>query len=213
MESPASRHLARRCALERDVAGWNELLQRHGARLERGVRRALRRAGAEAGAESVAEQLQEVYCRLLEHEGRVLLRFRGSTHAELSAYLGRVAETVVVDRLRAARAVKRGGDRATRGARPELERAPANAESPEESLLRRERRWVLLRRLRQLVRGPGAGRALRVLRLALLEGWTSREISAAFGGAMAPASVDALLYRLRRRLAAGGLEVPRRGLG
>jgi len=210
MESLASRHLARRCAVERDGSVWNELLRRHGRRLERGVRRALRRAGAEAGADSVAEQLQEVYCRLLEAGGRVLLRFRGRSDEELSAYLGRVAETVVVDRLRASRAAKRGGDRVRAAAASELARAAGADESPEERVLRRERHRLFLRRCRELVGGERPGRSVRVLRLALLEGWSSSEISTALGGAVAPSSVDSLVYRVRRRLAAAGLALPRR---
>jgi DNA-directed RNA polymerase specialized sigma24 family protein len=210
MESLASRHLARRCAVERDGRGWNELLRRHGGRIERAVRRALRRSGAEASADGVAELMQDVYCRLLEAGGRVLLRFRGRSDEELSAYLGRVAERVVLDRVRAARAAKRGADRVWPAAGGVMAGAAGTGESPEERLLRRERQRLFLRRCRELVGRERAGRSVRVLRLALLEGWSSGEISAALGGALAPCSVDSLIYRVRRRLAAAGVVLPRR---
>jgi hypothetical protein len=53
-------------------------------------------------------------------------------------------------------------------------------------------------------------RCVRVLRLALVEGWTSGEISRAEGVGLAASSVDSLVHRARQRLARGGVAVPNR---
>ncbi len=208
MEMCEAAQLLRQCAHTTSDASWNELIRRFGRRLELGVRRGLRRAGMAAAPERVEELLQEVYCRLLERGGQALARFQGASEGEASAYLGRVAENVVLDWARASAAQKRVAP-APREPETAARRLRAAGPSPEEATMLRECRRLLLARCREAAGRHGA-RQLWVLRLALLEGWSSREIAAAARGSLRPASIDSLVARVRRRLAAQGWALPRR---
>ena len=108
MSQPEIRELLRRCAAGGDEAAWREFLDLFGAALAAGVRRVARRAGLPGDPASREELLQEVYCRLLENEGRILRDCRAETAPAVAAYLRRVAESTAVDRLRLLAAVKRG---------------------------------------------------------------------------------------------------------
>jgi RNA polymerase sigma factor (sigma-70 family) len=206
--------LLRLCAAGRDPGVWEEFVRRFGFRLEAGVRRALRRVGARLRSDELEDYIQDVYCRLLEHEARSLRLCRGAEEGSVGAYLGRVAETVVIDRIRASGAVKRGRDR--------LVNAPADSEcdpihrvadlgpSPEERLLARERRLLFLVGCRKAAGPRHPKRDFHVLRLAFLEGLSSREICRRMGKGLTPASVDSVVHRARRRLESDGLAIPRR---
>ena len=185
--------------------GWTALVERHGAGLRRRVRQTLAGAGARVRAEQVEEMVQEVYCRLLAAGGRRLAACRAAAgERTLAAYLGRVAERVVLDQLRTAGAGKRGGGRIVELCPDELaERAADPAGTPEDRLLAAERRRQARARCRAAARpGARAGRDAFILELAVLEGWTCREISRAAGGRLAPGSVASILHRMKRRLAA-----------
>ena len=77
-----------------------------------------------------------------------------------------------------------------------------------------ECRRLLLERCRviaeSMTRRSDRERNLRILRLAFLEGWTSREIAGAAAGRLAASTVDSLVHRARRHLARGGLRAPSR---
>jgi RNA polymerase sigma factor (sigma-70 family) len=196
------------------AGGWDQFVARYDRPLAAAVRRALARVGEPARRELVEETVQEVYCRLLERHARRGGLWRASDR-ELVGYLGRVARSVVIDQLRNARAVKRGGERprpvAVDAQDDPLDRVADPRATPEERLLGRERRRLFLDRCRRSAGSRALGRRdLRILELALLDGWSSREISRAIGGTLLPSSVDTLLHRLKRRLAAGGVHLPRR---
>ncbi len=82
--------------------------------------------------------------------------------------------------------------------------------TPEDLLLAAERRRCFRTVCGRLLPGPTAARDTRVLELALLGGWSSLEIARGLGGRLAASTVDTLVYRLRRRLAASGIAVPKR---
>ncbi|HEX5760274.1 MAG TPA: hypothetical protein VF121_13890 [Thermoanaerobaculia bacterium] len=184
---------------------WTALVERHGPALRRRVRRTLALAGARAHAEQVDDMVQEVYCRLLAAGGRRLQACRDAANERtVAAYLGRTAERVVLDQLRLAAAVKRGGGRLVELAPEEVaERAADPQGTPEDHLLAAERRRELAARCRAATRPGARGRRdARILELALLDGWTCREIARATRGRLALGSVASLLHRLRRRLEA-----------
>lgn len=195
---------------------WGAVVRRHDVRLRSRVRRVLLQIGLRAFPELVEEVMQEVYCRLLERGAARLRRCRGETVPELIAFLGTIAERVVLDHVRVATALKRSGLAAIRlggmgrRARRAVERLADPGPTPEQVVLRREQHRVLLDRCRRLPGlGPGSRNAW-VIRLAFLEGYSSREISAAAGGRLTPHGIDNLVHRIRRRLARSGLEIPRR---
>lgn len=195
---------------ERDrPGGWEELVRRFGGPLERMAAEALWRVGQRPERHRVEDLVQEVYCRLLAQGGGFDLRRRRDP--QVVAYLRRAVRSAAVDGVRAAGAAKRRSGEPVPGAVVE----PADpAPDPEQRLLARDRRRRLLARWRAAAgRGPGAARDTRLLALTLIGGWTSREIAAASGGRVCSSTVDAAVCRMRRRLAASGLRLPRRSGG
>ncbi len=212
METNGARELLRRCAVQRDGTAWNEFRRRYEVRLLAGVRRGLRRTGMWNPPVEVEDLLQEVYCKLLDNGGRYLLRCRGGAEAAISAYLGRIAETVAIDRVRSEIAAKRGRNRMVSypQERGEVDTVDP-ALGPEQRLLERECSTVFLRRCREVVGPRQAARDVRVLYLACVEGWCSRDIARALGQGLTASSIDSLVHRARKRLAAKGIGVPPRG--
>jgi DNA-directed RNA polymerase specialized sigma24 family protein len=197
-------------------AAWEELVRRYGAVVEGQVRRSLRDAGFPLEPEQVEEKVQEVYYRLLLGGAGRLRLLRRWSERQVVAYLGRIAQRVVVDELRTKAASKRGGLRLAfaGGLGRVADRIADPRGNPEEEYMRAEGRRLLLERCRRLaasmLRCRDRERCLRVLRLALLEGWSSREIASAEGGLLAASSVDTLVHRARQRLGRTGLRVPSR---
>jgi RNA polymerase sigma factor (sigma-70 family) len=186
-------------------SAWRTFVRRYGRFLANTVRRTLRERGEPGGRETVEELRQEVYCRLLAHEGHSLRNFRGSRgqgddEASVRAYLGAIARSVVLDELRRRHALKRGGGQR----RPLSTTGFDNTLDSEQAAPCPERRAILRDRLRALINActpdKRSQRSVQVLRWAFLEGWTSREIAAALPGRPSPSSIDSMLYRLRRRL-------------
>ncbi len=207
MSSSASQ-LVKRCARERGSGVWEEFLGVYGPRLQAGIRRAARVSGARLSREDRQDLMQEVCLRLLERQGARLARCRASGEREVGAYLRRVAERVVFDHVRAAGAVKRGG-RVCRTALS-AERLTDSGPTPEQRALHRERRRMFLSHCRRAVGSSSPRRDLRILTLAVLEGYSSREICRLLGKGLTPGAVDSLIHRLKRRLARHGLHLPRR---
>lgn len=198
-------------------AVWEELVRRYGRLLTLCVCRVLRARGVHPSPDLVEEMVQEAYVRLLTRGERRLEQCRAEGEKQVIVYLARVAERVALDELRAANARKRGaGVLVPLGSR---EAAPAATavdpgETPEVLALRRELRRLLLEVCGALpgrANHGGRRRNLRILRLALLEGWSSREIARAEGGRLAASTVDTVVHRARRLLARHGYALPGRG--
>lgn len=217
MQSIPKRRISPRVRREEAFqAAWEELVRRYGAVVQRQVRGSLRNAGFSFAPEEIEERVQEVYYRLLMGGAGRLRLLRRWSEGQVVTYLSRVARRVVVDEVRAMAAVKRGGLRVSfsRCLSEVAERTADPRGTPEEALMRAEGRRLLLERCRLLVESLTSRSDrelyLRVLRLAFLEGWSSREIAGAEGCRLAASSIDSLVHRARRRLARGGLAVPSR---
>lgn len=199
-------------------AALDDLYRRNREDLRRRMRTLLRKAGLSPTSDQVDERVQEVYYRLLAGCARKRYKLGRWSEGRLSSYLGRVAQRVVLDEVRARAAAKRGGEQvALAGRLTDLaNRVIDPRATPEEQAMLRQARLLLLERCRHFVRAQdrmGAEerqRNFRVLRLSLLEGWSSEEIVRAEGGRLAASSVDTLVYRLRRRLERSGVELPGR---
>lgn len=188
--------------------GWEPYVVPFEEFLRKRVSRTMKRAGLRPEPEQVRDLIQDVYCRLLEGGPPRLEQLRKLPLRGTLSYLTRVAQSTVFDQVRTARTAKRGGLRRLRAGRIRLEHIADPAPTPDQLLLLSEGRRLLLRRIRD-IGGPGSGeRNARLLWLALVEGWGSRELGRAFR--LAPRSVDTLIHRLRRRLAGEGLELRRR---
>jgi DNA-directed RNA polymerase specialized sigma24 family protein len=198
-------------------AAWEELIGRYGPGLKARVGSVLRRSGMRPRREQVEEIVQEVYCRLLAAAGRRLRRCRATSESQVGAFLGRVAERVALDQLRAARAQKRGGALAPGQGAPlawgawcgcgwdprqeRHERAADPRANPEERMLSRERMRLFLERCGALAGRRDYRRNARILALAAA-GMSSGEIARALGGSLTARSIDGLLPRVRRYVAA-----------
>jgi DNA-directed RNA polymerase specialized sigma24 family protein len=159
----------------------------------------------------VEEVMQEVYCRLLDRDA--LTACRAANEAQAVTYLFKVVDSVVFDQLRLGRAAKRGGGWAARSMPSAQERRLLRSKvdpggTPEDRLLAAEQRRLLFERWRDIGNEMQGERNLRILRLALIEGWSSREIARTHK--LAPSSVDTVVHRLRRRLSEDGYALPRR---
>ncbi|MEA2599064.1 MAG: sigma factor [Acidobacteriota bacterium] len=197
-------------------ASWEDLVDRYGDHLQGQVRWSLRRAGLRPEPDQVEDRVQEVYCRLLLG-GTILLRqLRQWSEAQVINYLSRTAQRVVWDDRRASQAAKRGAgfQIALAGRLAELADCIVDSrDTPEELAIHADSRRELLARCRLLastaMSPEDRQRNLRVLRWALLEGWSSHEIVRAEGGRLAVSTVDTLVHRAKRRLAPGA-ELPSR---
>jgi RNA polymerase sigma factor (sigma-70 family) len=189
-----------------DPRSWDSLVRRYRRLLAGVARHASRRHCLPLTPEEIEDLLQDVWCRLFERWGPRLAL--GGGEGRLYNYLVRTTRNVVRDEVRARRAAKRGWGRlessgeAWAVARRSVDPRP----SPEERAMLRQWRRAFRRRCRCVARR----RDLEIVERVLFEGWTSRELAAALGAPLSPSAIDTLVHRVRRRLAAEGLELPRR---
>jgi DNA-directed RNA polymerase specialized sigma24 family protein len=216
MKERAAVELFRACLADctprgRDNRAWGEFVLRFQPLLRSSVARVLRRLDQRSSPEIIDDLVQDVYCRLLERGSEA---FRGDNEGEVVNYLKRVCESVAVDRLRGRITQKRGGgtividldpNRRTLG-----ELIADGGASPEEMCLHRELRGILLDGCRLHYRGPCPERNVAIFELAVLDGWTSREIADSFDWGLKTGSIDSVVHRQRRRLKRRGLEAPER---
>jgi hypothetical protein len=189
-------------AAESSSAGphhWDELIVRFRGQLRGRVRRTLWRAGLRPEREQVEELTQDVCCSLLARE-RKLGAFRGQTDAEVVAYLGRAAERIVLDQLRAARAQKRGGRATVVPACEATEEIADRAGTPEELLLATEQADRMVARWRDLLAPSDSGDCSDSLQSTeQRDPWETRW-ERALDRELSPARHEQLLRSARRRL-------------
>jgi DNA-directed RNA polymerase specialized sigma24 family protein len=184
-------------------------------------------------ADEVEDLAQDVVCRLLETEARAA-GLQAKTAGEATStidspaaegdsgvvqrkggrllYLRQVTRNLAVDQVRRRATAKRAT-----GIRPEagsgdpldcVEWLADRSPGPEDRLLARERRRQFLRLCDRHLRSRRLRRRdLEIVRLAWLDGLSSREIAREIRGALEAASIDSLLHRLRRRMGAAGILV------
>lgn len=189
--------LLQRCVSRHHDEDWREFIRRFGAMIRSCVRRTLARHRVRLTIEEVEEHVQDFYLRLLANAGR---SFRGRTDDELRRYLLRVIWNLVNDRRRFVE--RRPLPMGLRWMTPE-------APSPERRTMARERLAQFLDCCREAAAASGveAELKLRVVYLAFLDGYSSREIARRLA-VVSPHQVDLIIFRLRRRLARHGFEVP-----
>ena len=197
--------LLRRCLDGRRAGDWQQLVDRHDGEVRQTLWQAANRCGLPLAGPDLDELVQDFYCRLLSVRGP---KFSGRTDRELWRYMMRVAQSLVVDRMRRLAASKRRPSTRSRSADPA--RLSSSRLDPEQRLLKKERRRAFLEHCFEVVRCDRVGLELRALSLALLEGWSSREIADELQGRLSASRVDKLVSLLRRRLLRNGIRMPRR---
>ena len=194
--------LLERCVSRLRDEDWREFTRRYGSMIRIWVRRTLARRRVRLTAEEVEEHIQDFYVLLLASAGK---SFRGRTDLELRRYLARVIWNLVNGRRRR---VERRGEPAAPPA--VLRWMTSQAPSPEWSAMARQHLAQFFEGCRQAASGVEVELKLRVMHLAFLDGCSSREIARRLAGEISPHQVDSMIFRLRRRLARGGFEVPHR---
>lgn len=131
---------------------WQELVDRHGPGLRHRLRGALSRFGLYEPDDLIEDLAQEVYRRLLNRHGKSLDQGPARCELTLAAYLGRAAESAVVDRLRYCWAAKRNLRRNCSLSQPWVEAEalgfPDPGYDPEQRAIQRQAVAGLIKRLR-----------------------------------------------------------------
>jgi RNA polymerase sigma factor (sigma-70 family) len=198
--------LVRECGeklTDRDL--WRHFQERFQGLIFTYVMRALRfRHIQDDVADIVPDLTQDVYLRLVQHDGRVLRSFKGATEFSVRAFLARIAASVVLDYQRHIGSDKRGAqvipiDYATAmelNRRKSADTPEADAD-PLSSILS----WIDMERV---VEGePDRKHARRnalIFQLHYINGFEAGEIARFPGFDLSKSGVQAILARLRKRI-------------
>lgn len=203
---PFDWQLFQSCLEQPGGGDWPRFVARFARRIRESLSCAIGHIGPDIPAAEPEDLHQDLYCRLLRRRRS----FRGGSEGEVWSYLRQLCFSMVRDHRRRQLAGKRRPEWACRDRFSEVDGLPSDDPGPEEILLRRERWSDFLARCVALA--PVSQRPLvrRLVPLAYVEGLTSGEISRRLGGRPDAKQVDNLLHRLKIRLAAEGIELPRR---
>ncbi len=195
-----------------DDSAWDAFIERIQGRVRGGVIAALTRCGEPRDPDFVDDLVQDVWCRLLERDRRILQRCRGTSEGEVMTYLRRVAASVVVDALRARGALKRRADDlvSISGEAEWALRLVDRTSCPERRAIATQRLRMLLRACRRGSRTHPVDRAFADRTARSDRGLELGEIAALFDGSWTRPAIDSTLYRVRRKLTRLGIRIPRR---
>jgi len=151
----------------------------------------------------VPDLAQEVYLRLVQHAGRILRSFRGTTEFSVMAFLARVSSSVVQDYQRQITSEKRRAQvipiESARGG----EVVARSVESPEfdSNALSSILSWIDIERI---VEGDpdrkNARRNALIFKLHYIDGFEAAEIARFPGFELTKSGVETILARLRKRI-------------
>lgn len=196
----------RRDNARRDDA-WCEFTQRYD-----GVVRRLICVAFSSGEDALMpfeleEYVQEVYLRLLATGEK---NFCGTSDAEFWGYVYKTVRHLAIDRWRSFER----RESCLAACTPSISRwHSAPTPSPETRAMARQSLGSFLERCRRAAAGARTEMKMRVLRLAFFDGLSSREIARRLGDeepatTLTPCQIDAMIFRLRRRLTRLGAEIP-----
>src|SRR5215470_9330204 len=108
----AAADLVRECGLKlTDRTLWKSFQDRFRGLIFLYLIRSLRLRGLHSEIEGLVQDLaQEVYVRLVQHDGRILRAFRGTSEFSVMAFLAKVSSSVVHDYIRHGTTARRHGD-------------------------------------------------------------------------------------------------------
>jgi DNA-directed RNA polymerase specialized sigma24 family protein len=156
-------------------------------------------------AEGIVPDLaQEVYLRLVQHDGRILRTFRGTTEYSVMAFLARISATVVRDYQRQGGANKRGGqvipiDRSRVAERED--RGLSETADYDSGRFNSILAWVDVQRVVDSDSDrKNAARNALIFKLHYVDGFTAAEIARSPGFELTKAGVETILNRLRKRI-------------
>jgi RNA polymerase sigma factor (sigma-70 family) len=201
----ASADLMRECGCRlTNRALWGKFQERFQNLIFLYVLRAIRSRHLEDSlAEAVTDLAQDVYLRLIQHDGRILRSFRGTTEFSVMAFLARISISVVADRQRHEAASKRSASVVsfeealeTMDEKSQRETADFDVNSLASILS-----WIDVERVLQGDPDQrNARRNLLIFKLHYIDGFTSAEIAHFPGFDLTKSGVDTILARLRKRI-------------
>ena len=151
----------------------------------------------------VPDLAQEVYLRLVQHAGRILRSFRGTTEFSVMAFLARVSSSVVQDYQRQITSEKRRAQVIPIESAKGGEVAARSVESPEfdSNALSSILSWIDIERI---VEGDpdrkNARRNALIFKLHYIDGFEAAEIARFPGFELTKSGVETILARLRKRI-------------
>jgi len=198
--------LVRECGeklTDRDL--WRRFQERFQGLIFMYVMRALHLRHIQDDVTGIVQDLtQDIYLKLVQHDGRVLRSFKGTTEFSVRAFLARISASVVQDYQRYIASAKRGGqvipiDYATSA---ELNRKKS-ADKPEMDAdqLSAILSWIDMERV---VQGDSDRRNARrnalIFQLHYINGFEAGEIARFPGFDLSKSGVQAILSRMRKRI-------------
>jgi len=202
----AAADLVRECGLKlTDRTLWNAFQSRFRGLIFLYLMRSLRLRGLQGESQALVQDLaQEVYVRLVQHDGRILRSFRGTSEFSVMAFLAKVASSVVHDFIRHGPTARRSGEIIPLEHLRARERGgTASPDSPEfdSSQLSAILSWIDIERI---VEGEpdrkNAQRNALIFKLHYIDGFDSGEISRFPGFDLTKSGVDTVLARLKKRI-------------
>lgn len=152
----------------------------------------------------VPDLTQEVYLKLVQHEGRVLRSFKGTTEFSVRAFLAKISASVVHDHHRSAATEKRSAQVVPIDFAAAAEsQAKKSADAPEfdSSQLSSILSWIDMERV---IEGEpdkkNARRNALIFQLHYISGFESGEIARFPGFGLTKSGIQAILTRLRKRI-------------
>ena len=184
---------------------WREFQRRFQGLIFVYVMRSLRQRSIQDDVTSiVADLAQEVYLKLVQHDGRVLRSFKGTTEFSVRAFLAKISASVVGDYQRSAASDKRSAQVIPiDSARAAESTGPKSWDKPDfdSSQLSAILSWIDMERV---VAGESDQRNARrnalIFQLHYINGFESGEIAGFPGFGLTKSGVQAILARLRKRI-------------
>src|SRR5437867_618968 len=203
---PSAADLVRECGLRlTNRALWTKFQERFQGLIFLYLLRALRYESIREDTMGIVPDLaQEVYLKLVQHDGRILRSFRGTTEFSVMAFLAKVADTVVRDFRRRGATEKRRAQVVSidvvKAAEFEGKRLPESQEFGPGDLSAIVA-WIDVERL--LEGEPdrkNAGRNVLIFKLHYVDGLSAAEIANSPGFVLTKSGVESVLARLRKRI-------------
>jgi DNA-directed RNA polymerase specialized sigma24 family protein len=188
-----------------DPALWTEFQERFQGLIFLYLMRSLRLTRIQDDAAGIVPDLaQEVYLKVVQHDGRILRGFRGTTEFSVMAFLARIAASVAHDHQRRDASERRRGQVVSIDSAQGAEwdgKAPRESPEFDSSQIRSILSWIDIDRV---VEGdPDAKNTRRnalIFKLHYIDGFESAEIARFPGFELTKSGVDTVLARLRKRI-------------
>ena len=197
--------LLRECGLKlTNRALWAKFQERFQGLIFLYLLRALRYRSIRDDAQGIVPDLtQEVYLKLVQHDGRILRSFRGETEFSVMAFLAKISASVVQDHQRHSAREKRQGQVVSIDAvKAEFDGSGA-PESPEfdSNALGAILSWIDIERIVEADPDhKNARRNALIFKLHYVDGFSSAEIAQFPGFDLTQSGVETVLARLRKRI-------------